>query len=49
MEVSDWAEWEQHSVIPMPRLKPVIDGFGELVDLPTVRTYFTHVISGELQ
>lgn len=48
MEVSDWAEWEQlrdtHA-----SLKPVIDGFNELVDPATVRTYFTHVISGELQ
>lgn len=46
MEVTDWADWERlrdnH-----PSMKPVIDGFNALVDPATVRTYFTHVISGE--
>ena len=46
MEVTDWAEWEQlrdnH-----PSMKPVIEGFDKLVDPATVRTYFTHAISGE--
>jgi len=46
MEVTDWAEWEQlrdnH-----PSMKPVIEGFDRLVDPATVRTYFTHAISGE--
>lgn len=46
MEVTDWADWEQlrdnH-----PSMKPVIEGFDKLVDPATVRTYFTHAISGE--
>jgi hypothetical protein len=48
MEVSDWAAWEQLRDTH-PTLKPVIDGFDKLVDPATVRTYFTHAISGELQ
>jgi hypothetical protein len=48
MEVTDWAAWEQlrdtHS-----SMKPVIEGFNALVDPATVRTYFTHTISGERQ
>ena len=46
MEVSDWAAWEQLRDTH-PTMKPVLDGFSELVDPATVRTYFTHVISGE--
>jgi hypothetical protein len=48
MEVTDWADWERlrdnH-----PTLKPVIEGFDKLVDPATVRTFFTHASSGELQ
>jgi hypothetical protein len=48
MEVTDWADWEQLRDTH-PTMTPVIDGFNALVDPATVRTYFTHVISGELQ
>ncbi|MDF2826558.1 MAG: hypothetical protein K0R68_3966 [Mycobacterium sp.] len=48
MEVTNWADWEQlrdnH-----PSMKPVIEGFDKLVDPASVRTYFTHAISGESQ
>ncbi|MGE0218634.1 hypothetical protein [Mycolicibacterium sp.] len=46
MHVSDWAVWEQlrdHH----PDMKPVTDGFGKLVDLATVRTYFCRPITGD--
>lgn len=48
MEVTDWAQWE-HLRDNHPSMKPVIEGFDKLVDPATVRTYFTHVIPGELQ
>ncbi|MGB3480624.1 MAG: hypothetical protein WBB07_00220 [Mycobacterium sp.] len=43
MHVSDWAAWEQvrdHD----PAFRPVMDRFVELVDLTTVRTWFTRTI-----
>jgi hypothetical protein len=46
MEVSDWAAWEQLRDTH-PSLRPVTDGFDKLVDPATVRTYFTHLISGD--
>jgi hypothetical protein len=48
MEVSDWAAWEQLRDTH-PTLKPVTDGFDQLVDPSTVRTYFAHLIPGESQ
>ncbi|BCI54349.1 hypothetical protein NIIDNTM18_36270 [Mycolicibacterium litorale] len=48
MEVTDWADWEVLRDTH-PSMKPVIDGFNALVDPATVRTYFTHVIPGELR
>jgi hypothetical protein len=48
MEVSDWAAWEKLRDTH-PTMKPVTAGFDELVDPATVRTYFTHLIPGELQ
>lgn len=41
MHVTDWALWEQvrdHD----PAFRPVMEGFVALVDLSTVRTWFTH-------
>lgn len=48
MEVTDWADWEELRDND-PSMKPVIEGFDKLVDPTTVRTYFTHAISGESQ
>ncbi|TQR83347.1 hypothetical protein D8S82_27395 [Mycobacterium hodleri] len=48
LEVTDWAAWEQLRDTH-PTMKPVTDGFDELVDPATVRTYFTHLIPGELR
>ena len=48
MEVTDWTAWEQFRDTH-PTMKPVTDGFDELVDPATVRTYFTQLIPGELQ
>ncbi len=46
MEVSDWAAWEKLRDTH-PTMKPVTDGFDQLVDPTTVRTYFTHLVPGE--
>jgi hypothetical protein len=46
MEVTDWAAWEKLRDTH-PTMKPVTDGFDELVDPATVRTYFTHLVPGE--
>jgi hypothetical protein len=46
MEVTDWAAWEKLRDTH-PTMKPVTDGFDELVDPASVRTYFTHLVPGE--
>jgi REDY-like protein HapK len=46
MEVTDWAAWEELRDTH-PTMKPVTDGFDQLVDPATVRTYFTHLIPGD--
>jgi hypothetical protein len=46
MEVTDWAAWEKLRDTH-PTMKPVTDGFDELVDPATVRTYFAHLVPGE--
>jgi hypothetical protein len=43
MHVTDWAAWEQVRDND-PAFTPVMDGFNELVDVTTVRTWFTHAI-----
>ncbi|AQA01809.1 hypothetical protein BVC93_04435 [Mycobacterium sp. MS1601] len=43
MHVADWAAWEQLRDND-PAFAPVMDGFTRLVDLSTVRTWFTHTI-----
>ncbi|KAA0094123.1 hypothetical protein CIW49_25825 [Mycolicibacterium sp. P1-18] len=48
MEVTDWAAWERLRDTH-PTMKPVTEGFDQLVDPATVRTYFTHLIPGGLQ
>ena len=48
MEVTDWAAWEELRDTH-PTMKPVIDGFDQLVDPATVRTYLTHLSTGGLR
>lgn len=45
MHVTDWAAWEKvrdHD----PAFAPVMDGFTTLVDVSTVRTWFTRALPG---
>ncbi|WP_199253922.1 hypothetical protein [Mycolicibacterium mengxianglii] len=45
MHVADWAKWERLRDND-PAFRPVMDGFNALVDVTTVRTWFTRAISG---
>jgi hypothetical protein len=48
MHVADWSTWEQIRDTD-PSMRPVMDGFNELVDPASVRTYFTRPILGDSQ
>jgi REDY-like protein HapK len=48
MHVTDWAAWEQVRDND-PAFRPVMDGFNTLVDVTTVRTWFTQAILGGTQ
>ncbi|HEV7419778.1 MAG TPA: hypothetical protein VGO30_08035 [Mycobacterium sp.] len=48
MHVTDWSTWEQIRDTD-PSMRPVMDGFNELVDPASVRTYFTRPILGDKQ
>jgi hypothetical protein len=48
MHVADWHLWEQIRDND-PSMQPVMEGFNKLVDLASVRTYFTRPILGDSQ
>ena len=48
MRVSDWPTWEILRDSD-PAFEPVMDGFNQLVDPQSVRTYFTRPIMGDNQ
>jgi hypothetical protein len=46
MRVADWDAWVEFRDND-PSMRPVIEGFDQLVDPATVRTYFTRPVNGD--